>query len=239
MGRNWRIQVPLPRWLAWLRAPRLTLSVIALVVANLVPLVGVVLFRWDAAAIVLLYWTENLVLGFYTILKMALARVEKPAEHLKKLFAIPFFCVHFGSFCGGHGAFLIFLFKLGDGFPHSPDWLGPLMLIGLLVSVIARLWESRPPGMEWPVLCLFASHGVSFVQNYLIGREQARLNMGQLMVQPYARIMLLHVAIIAGGVLVMHFGSPVPLLVVLIGLKIAMDIALHYWSHRAGPEGVR
>lgn len=218
--------------------PKLTLSIAALVAANLVPLVGVVLFGWDAAVIVLLYWTENVVTGFYSILKMALARVEKPAEQLGKLFIIPFFCVHFGGFCAVHGAFLLAFFKIGGGFPDlNMHWPGPLMFVGLLVSVIAQLWQSRPPGMEWPVLCLLTSHGVSFVQNYLVGGEYARLSPGVLMGQPYGRIVLLHVAIIAGGLPVMLLGSPVPLLIILIGLKIVVDIALHNRSHGAGQQG--
>jgi hypothetical protein len=48
------------------------------------------------------------------------------------------------------------------------------------------------------------SHGISFVQHYLIG----------------------------GGFLVMLLGSPLALLVVLILLKIGLDIALHNRSHQ-------
>lgn len=216
--------------------PKIDLSVAALIVANLVPLAGVLLFGWDAAVIVLLYWTENLVIGFYTVLKMALARVDSPAGHLGKLFAIPFFCLHFGGFCAVHGFFLLVFFKVGGQIgsllPHG-TWLGPLVFIQLLISVVVRLWQSGPPGMEWPVLGLFVSHGISFVQNYLLGREYASMTGQSLMMQPYGRIVLLHVAIIAGGMPVMLLGSPVPLLCILIVLKIGMDMWLHARSHRA------
>ena len=92
-----------------------TLSTLALIVANLVPLAGVFLMGWDAAIIVLLYWTENLVIGFYNTLKIALVKVsDPPVGHLGKLFAIPFFWLHFGGFCGMHGLFLLVIFKRGS-----------------------------------------------------------------------------------------------------------------------------
>jgi hypothetical protein len=135
-----------------------------------------------------------------------------------------------------HGFFLLTFFKLGGDLdtlaPQSP-WLGPLVFVQLLVSVIAQLWESRPAGMEWPVLCLVVSHGISFIRNYLIGGEYLTLTIGKLMSRPYTRIILMHVAIIAGGVPIMMLGSPIPLLCILVILKIGMDIWLHTKSHKA------
>ena len=87
--------------------------------------------------------------------------------------------------------------------------------------------------MEWPVLCLVVSHGISFIRNYLIGGEYLTLTIGKLMSRPYTRIILMHVAIIAGGVPIMMLGSPVPLLCILVILKIGMDIWLHTKSHKA------
>jgi len=216
-------------------------SILALIAANLTPLFGVLFFGWDAAAIVLLYWIENLIIGAYNILRMILVKVKSPSEQLKKLFIIPFFCIHFGGFCAVHGFFLLAFFKLGDDLnffaPQGP-WLGPLIFVQLLVAVIAQLWESRPPGMEWPVLGLAVSHGISFIRNYLIGGEYLTLTAGKLMSRPYTRIVLLHVAIIAGGVPIMMLGSPAPLLCILVFLKIGMDVWLHARSHRTITSGV-
>ena len=213
-------------------------SILALIAANLAPLFGVLFFGWDAAAIVLLYWIENLIIGSYNILRMILVRVKSQSEQFKKLFIIPFFCVHFGGFCAVHGFFLLAFFKLGDDsnvLAPQHSWPGPLIFLQLLVSVITQLWESRPAGMEWPVLCLVISHGISFIRNYLIGGEYLTLTIGKLMGRPYTRIVLLHVAIIAGGVPIMMLGSPVPLLCILVFLKIGMDVWLHIKSHRAIP----
>ena len=41
----------------------MTLSVAALVAVNLIPLAGVFFLDWDIGPILLLYWSENLVVG--------------------------------------------------------------------------------------------------------------------------------------------------------------------------------
>jgi hypothetical protein len=212
-----------------------SLSIQVLTVANLLPLFGVVFLDWDAAAIVLLYWIENLIIGLFNVLRMILVKAESAAGQFQKLFMIPFFCVHFGGFCAVHGFFLLAFFKIGstwDAFAPGDPWLGPLIFLQLLYSVVMQLWQSRPPGLEWPVLGLAVSHGISFVKNFLLGREYLSLKINQIMMRPYKRIVLMHVAIIAGGVLVMMLGSPVGLLCVLIFFKIGMDIWLHVKSHR-------
>lgn len=220
-----------------LRTP--SLSIQALAVANLVPLFGVVFLGWDAAAIVLLYWIENLIVGALNILRMILVKAESRGKQFQKLFLIPFFCVHFGGFCAVHGFFLLTFFKIGAGsdiFPRGEPWMGPLIFLQLLFSVVMQLWQSRPPGLEWPVLGLAVSHGLSFVKNFIWGQEYLTLKINEIMMRPYKRIVLMHVAIIAGGVFVMMLGSPVGLLCVLILLKIAMDIWLHAKSHRTASE---
>ena len=216
--------------------PKPSLSIKALTVANLIPLLGVFLLDWDAAAVVLLYWIENLIIGFFNIFRMILVKVESTAGQFQKLFMIPFFCVHFGGFCAVHGFFLLAFFKIGsstDVLDPGTPWMGPLIFLQLLYSVVMQLWQSRPPGLEWPVLGLAVSHGISFVKNFIFGREYLSLKISQIMMRPYKRIVLMHVAIIAGGVFVMKLGSPVGLLCVLIFLKIGMDIWLHAKSHRA------
>jgi len=215
--------------------PRLTLSGAALVLANLTPLAGVAWLGWDGAAIVLLYWTENIILGAFIVLKMILLPAERPLHHLAKLLAVPFFGVHFGGFCAVHGLFLMLFLRLGgSGEPlfEGISWPGPLVFLQLLISVIAGLWRDHPAGMEWPVLALTLSHGISFVHNFIIRKEYTRQKMPELMSQPYKRIALLHMAILAGAAPVMILGSPVPLLIILVMAKIVLDIRLHLRTHR-------
>jgi hypothetical protein len=50
--------------------------------------------------------------------------------------------------------------------------------------------------------------------------------------QPYQRIVVMHIAIIVGGIFVMQLDSPLPLLIILILLKIFFDLYFHKKSHR-------
>ena len=89
-----------------------------------------------------------------------------------------------------------------------------------------------PDGMRLPLGIFMASHGVSFVHNFLIKGEYASTNPQKLMAQPYARIVVMHIAILAGCFLAAAFKSPLPILIVLIALKTVLDVKLHLREHK-------
>ena len=93
-----------PRKIGWLEAWRSGYlrypSVIILIVANLVPLYGVLFWNWDLFTLMLAYWMETAAIGFWNIAHMALL------ARWAALFLVPFFIVHFGGFMLGHFLFL-------------------------------------------------------------------------------------------------------------------------------------
>ena len=211
--------------------PRLPL--ICLLAANSIPLFGVLFAGWDAFYIVLLYWAENLAVGFYNVLKIAFAKVPEPAAHLGKLFMIPFFIIHFGGFTAVHGMLVLAMFQKDSGdIMSGGDWPCFLVFVQMLLRVIGKAYSIITPQMRLALLALFVSHGVSFVYNYLIKGEFARVTPDKLMMQPYGRVIVMHIAIIAGGFLSMAAGSNVGLLLVLVVLKTVLDVTLHLRQHR-------
>jgi hypothetical protein len=50
-----------------------TPSLVALVVANALPLAGVLFLGWTVFPLVLLYWLENVVVGAFNVAKLLLA----------------------------------------------------------------------------------------------------------------------------------------------------------------------
>ena len=212
----------------------MTLSLASLVAANLIPLVGVFFFDWEVGPILLLYWSENLVVGGYNVLKVMVRPAEHPIVYWGRLFSSAFFCFHYGAFCGIHGFFLLAFLdsdSVGDILSGS-DWPFFLVFVQVLVQTIQTVWSLHRDVLTWPWLALVVSHGISFVQNFLIKEECRHATTEQLMQQPYKRIVLLHVAIIAGGFGVIALGSPLPLLVLIVIGKIALDIHLHRREHR-------
>jgi hypothetical protein len=210
-------------------------SLPALVLANMAPIYGVVVFGWDAFYIVLLYWAENLIIGFYNILKIACAKVKHPLFHLGKLFLIPFFVIHYGGFVAIHGIFIFLIFGKSEGgsaLNTGQPWPCFLIFVQLLVGVIWHCWTTITNDMKYVIGALFLSHGVSFVRNYLIAGEYETSKPEDLMDQPYLRVVVMHIAILAGGFISFTIGSPEGVLIVLIILKTIIDVKLHLRQHK-------
>lgn len=196
-----------------------TASVAALAAANLFPLAGVLFFGWTVGEVMLLFWLENVIVGGFNVLRMLMAAKGGIAEQIGKLFVIPFFLVHYGMFTFVHGLFVISIFVQGD-MPESPESMPAAVL-----AVVAGA------GLGWAIAALVGSHGVSFFTNYLGRGEYRERTAGDLMAKPYARVVILHVVIIFGGMLVMVTGQPVAALLLLVVLKVVVDLAAHLGEH--------
>ncbi|MGF1677982.1 MAG: DUF6498-containing protein [Candidatus Methylacidiphilales bacterium] len=222
------------------------LSLVALLLAHLVPLLGCLLWGWDAGHLVLLFWFENVVIGGYNVIKMlSLPGGGNPIKHGGKLFLVPFFMLHYGGFCAVHGMFVILLSSGGLGSSSGNvaktlgmndvwGW-GPLVFVGLFIQVVRHAWDMLGPEGVWGVWALVTSHGISLMLHYFLGGENQRATLSGLMMAPYARIVVLHIAIIAAAVPVMMMGSPVALLTLLVIGKVLLDAHLHLKSHRDTP----
>lgn len=216
--------------------------VFMLLASNLLPLLGVLFAGWDVTAILLLYWIENIVIGLFNVVKMLSVRMEAGQGRYAGIFTTGFFILHYGGFAAVHGMFLFHILGLSGGenplFPQR-DWSGLEQGSYVLVDNAYRLWDAMPTAWAWGIAALIVSHGVSLVLNYFIGGERLHSSLKSLMSEPYHRVIVLHIVLIAGGLLVDNLGSPVYLLVVLVLVKIRMDIHLHIKEHerkRTGPD---
>ncbi len=206
--------------------PKITLddlrrpSALALIAANLIPLYGVLVLRWDVFPLIFLYWVENVIVGVFNVFRM----LSTPPYDLKtwigKAFIVPFFCVHYGMFTGVHGIFVMVLFG-GYGDKGAP-FPGP--------DIVAD--SIRQYALLAPAAGLFLSHGFSFVWNFLGKGEYKKAGFKALMARPYSRIIVLHLTIIFGGFLVMALESPVLGLLLLLTLKVGFDLGAHIREHK-------
>lgn len=199
--------------------PPLSLSTIALLLANLVPLAGAAFGGWSAYELLLLYWAENVVIGLFQILRIGSVALLR--GQLGQAGLIPFFALHYGLFAFVHG-----MVVTGSFAPPGAEGLGPA--IALLLS---------PSGQLLALLALAASHGFSFVVNFLGAAEWREAEMPALMKQPYARVVVLQLAILGGGAAAMALGEPLAALILLVALKTAVDLAAHRREHRAMRRG--
>ena len=193
-------------------------SLVLLVAANLLPLVGVLAWDWDVFALLLLFWCENVIIGLFGIARMVVSASSETT--FEGLFLPVFFLVHYGGFMFGH--FMVLLFMYANSSPESIEIAGPADYYRIVIE-----------NLSWVALiALFISHGWSFVENFMGNREYDRITPGQAMALPYRRMMITHVALIVGGFLLIETGQPLGGLVLLILMKIALDLVFHRREHK-------
>ncbi len=192
------------------------ISVALLFLANLLPLAGVLFMGWNVATILVAYWLENGIVGILNVPKMALAARAGGAEVAKHLpVRTLFFAVHYGIFWIVHGVFVLVLTGT--------------VVIGVLDPVGFALGD---PAILLIAAGLLLSHLASFLLNYVGRREYERISLDTLQLQPYGRVVVLHMTVLLGGFAVLSLGQPVALIVLLVAFKTVVDLAFHLWEHR-------
>ncbi|HTS41381.1 MAG TPA: DUF6498-containing protein [Xanthobacteraceae bacterium] len=211
-------------------------STLLLLAANALPIVGVLFWHWDVFVLLALYWMETAVIGFWMIVRIAIAppgslgNVEVNGRPVAagSLFMAAFFVVHAGMFMGVH---MVFLWSLFSGawsrIVHGPADFFRILVIG------TGLWV--------PLLVLFIVRGASFLFHVLkpesIERIERSLNLPVSSVPPaddvntiisafYGRVIIMHMTIIFSAFLSLIFGSITPLIIMVV-LKTIADVGLH------------
>jgi len=233
------------------RATSTTSSALFLVAFNLIPLVGVVLWGWNVATLLVLYWVENGIVGILNVPKMLLARGPVgPGEGELRINGrvstsnagqVVFFLIHYGIFWVVHGVFVFSLTAFaaftGQGFgdgaiqPGVSDGFGGVFPGPGEATSSAGVRGPDMTAVAWGALGLAISHGASFVVNYLGRREYLHVSAGRQMFAPYGRLVILHMAIILGAFVSLTIGSPIGALIVLVILKTIVDLTLHLREH--------
>ena len=205
---------------------------IALVAANLIPLFGVIFFSWDVAFLLLLYWLENLVIGAFTLVRML------SVDGFSALGKAAFFSVHYGFFCAGHGMFVLALSTMGGAEDQgSIDFeegdIPFLIPFYLLRGIFQWIGLHMPELLFVPLFALIISHGISLLRYHFMAGEDEGRSADEIMFDPYPRIVILHVALIAGSFFVISAGggSAAPVLIMVIIGKTWLDLHLHRRAH--------
>jgi hypothetical protein len=216
-------------------------GLVALVVANLFVALQTLRHEWGYYETLLIYWTEVVILGAYNVLRLMVvgvfgaeplgswvARWVDLGSRFNRLMytaiGVGFFVVKFGTFALVVGLFLVL----------SPALLRPDSA-GEGARSVHQAMAAAGPGLLTATAALTLSHGVSFVRNFLLGREYDRLSIGTLVFWPYARMSLVGVVLLAGIAvtrLVPALGGETAFAVVIVLVKLLADAASHALGHR-------
>lgn len=186
-----------------------------IIAGNLLPLLGIFYLGWDASTLIILYWLETAVVGFWLVIRLVLMRPGalppiksptggQPTEQDGLALGL-FVILHAAVFMGIH---MFMLSGLAPG-EWSKHLASPAeFVLGFVI----------PSGLWLPLLGLFAARGVLTVNEI-----RANHVAGHLLAGFYARIVLMQFVIIFGGMAALMLGSPAVLLLLIVLFKIIAE----------------
>ena len=217
-------------------------ATLMLLASNVVPLVGLVFWRWDAFVLLLGYWSETAVVAFWTMLRIAVrpeeatfdAKSPRPGI-VRRAYILAFVIFFVGFFMAVHFGILWEAF--------GARWRGRISGTGDFLRLM--LWDT---GLWIAVLAAFVSRGVSCLLDLIdpIAIRRCILAMwpqypgalpGERTPDPGgalfglgARIVLMQVALVIGGFAAVKLGLYAPVilpLMLLIAIKTYIELSLH------------
>lgn len=193
-------------------------AIISLLISNMVPLVGALYYGWSSSTIILLYWFESAIIGFFTLQKIKKAEGPVEPNHLNLRvngkdvtgmsgsFLSSFFLIHYSTFMLVHFVFLLIFFLRFS-----------LNFQGLTLGIVSLIF----------------SHFLSYQQNFLDGKEYLRHSADYFFWSPYPRIISMHLAVVLSGFFILSQGQSITTLAILVLSKTAMDLLSHLYAHRS------
>ncbi len=173
-----------------------SLSSIALLLANLASLAAAVFFGWSVFELLMLFWAETVLIGLLVVLRLGTMGLRRKLRWMPSL--ILGFLLIFTAFVSAHLLLLLGLFK-----PEDSDWF--------------------PLSLALPLLALAISHVLSYATEFIGQRGYLYLDPQTLAFQPFKRVVVMQVTLILGGMLAMEMAEPLYALAVLMLLKIGLD----------------
>ncbi len=204
----------------WQRAIRDPVILSGLCV-DFLPIFAVLFMGWGALELVLLYWLENVVIGFVTLSRIFISGFGqgKVSTSFHSIFFGAFFTIHYGGFCLAHAMALLSLIGSGqelfvaDG-GEVASALSMQSFLGLAFILVAIiLWQ-------------FYMHVVEFIRR----SEYLKTDPGNELFAPYGRIVVLHIAIFAGVFAMEKYGEPMIGVLALILFRAAFGIVMNVFT---------
>ncbi len=206
------------------------LSVLTLLVVNATFLVMFLAYDLTLYQVAAVYWWECLWIGIFCALKLIVASIiADPYENR---------WVHFTT--GGRvlASVVAIVFV-------SAEFLGLFFILGMVITFVfhgltgidqGELMRSALGPVLGSSVLFLVGHGVSFVVNFVVGREYRNARASTLLALPFKRCIALIAAIViafTAAWLLPGFANTTGFAILLIIFKLAWDYALHLRERRA------
>jgi hypothetical protein len=183
---------------------------ITIILVNLMPLVGVLFFGWQIGHVVIVFWLESIMIGFFNLLRMIFARGERDGVRPRgKAGTALFFLVHYFGFMLGQGFFILAFVLAKEDFMQIGSLNLPLVFAGLLLF-----------------------YSFNFISDFILTGEFQRRTHDFYFFRPYGRVFIQQVLILGGGWLIASgkLSREVAFTILLVGMKILVDLAIYGFS---------
>jgi hypothetical protein len=175
---------------------------------------GIVLLGWSSFTVLAYYWLENVVVGAFTAVRILVAG-WRSARYAESLATAVFFGLHYGLFCLVHGTFVALLFG-GARAIDSP--VEPVLLM------IGRIAGNGVGAVVVAAMAVAAAVDAWQSMQRLDADDPRAIR--RIMAEPYARVIVLHLALIAGAGIMAGLQLPSPAALLLVAFRLAYELLL-------------
>ena len=167
---------------------------------NLAAVIPIWLGWWDVFAVLALYWFENACTGVFQYLRIRDTEGTKPRKE-DDFGMASFFAMHYGIFTGVHG-----------------------LLVLVFFGIVTGGFSQAGQGWWLSALAVFATQAIGYKLVWQKQRGWLHTTSGRLMAEPYARVLILHLIVIAGGLLALRSDAPRTILLTFALIKLPIEL---------------
>jgi len=187
--------------------------IISLIFTNLIPIFGILFLQWNLFQLLFVYSLETAIIGLFFNLRMIFSKIITNQNQVlslyKRIEGTIFGDFGLVVFIVGHATFIYILSITAEQRLNFSDYLFFLAL-------------------------LFLSHSISFFFNFMRkGEYKIPISFGFLLLQPYKRVVIMHLTIVIGGIITISLSSYLGLVIPLIILKTLLDLIFHLKEHNS------
>lgn len=196
----------------------------SLIIANLIPVLGVWFLGWSAKEVFLVYCLETIIIGCFTLLKLLITGLIVKKDTWQNQgrvakqpfwFFMLFFLVHYGMFVAIQMGLFFAVSGIGDD-------------NGIGFFNFVSKWPSLLTNEAYIMLGVFiVSYGFRLTTDFILTGDYKTSSLGYLMFQPYGRIFIQQVTVILGSMF-LSFGAGKVFILIFAAIKIFFEVFIDF-----------
>ena len=210
-------------------------SLLLLVAANSLPVIGVIFFNWHPIVLLIIYWAESAIIGLFNLVMMFISgiiekNVFSPSGAGLAAIFCPFFLFHYGIFMLVHGVFIAVMYMIVTTGSLSASGESEFELLTVIKIFFPAEWSIRGflESELSAVAALFINHLAAFYMNFIRTGDYNYTTPPDYMLRPYKRIIVMHITILMGFFTIFISGlRGAGVVIIWVVLKVLADLKMN------------